>query len=422
MGCAGAPLLTAQASYVTTCGYAMAERNRELKKGGEYNPEVMVSKFFGIFFFFFEVTQVLGNFISTAVLATTSNATLYIPDGSLSNETRFYIDDNCGSTALLAEKDETCPEPPPDKSRYILVSVYIALGLVAMLLCFFFLDNIKIRSDTKDPAPKQLILNTARHAWNDKKQQLLIVLTMYSGFKQAFLAADLTEGYIGCALGTEWIGFILMGYGAIDSSMSWVAGKMGASLGGRFGRGYLLGVAFGIDIVLFTALLLWRPYPTSLVPFFWVAMLYGTSDAIFQTQLYTMYGVLFNDRTDAAFANFRFWEALGFCISYGYSPALDQKVKCYIMLGILLVAIIGYSACEWLVSEEAAKQTDLDLEEEDRRKSLNVLTLPAPPTGDFGKLRAGSGQTFATQSDKISAAGVTITLNEAFDDENEKSE
>ena len=71
--------------------------------------------------------------------------------------------------------------------------------------------------------------------------------------------------------------------------MSWMSGILGANLGGRFGRGYLFGYAFGNDLLLMTVLLLWRPYPYSLLPFFWVSAFYGISDAIFQTQLYSRY-------------------------------------------------------------------------------------------------------------------------------------
>lgn len=200
MGAAGAPLLTAQAAYVTTCGYALAERNRENRKG-EFNPETLVAKFFGIFFFFFEVTQISGNAISTIVLTVgDDNSTLPMPNATLSDETRDYIDANCGANVINTEESEECPEPPEDSVRFILISVYVALGLIAIALSFFLLDNIKIRTDLEETSPKKLVLNTARHAWTDRKQQLLIALTMYSGFKQAFLAADLTQGYIGDGL------------------------------------------------------------------------------------------------------------------------------------------------------------------------------------------------------------------------------
>lgn len=351
MGAAGAPLLTAQAAYVTTCGYAMAERNKEASNDGEYNPEILVSKYFGIFFFFFEVTQISGNFISAAVLSLGGNSTLVFPNSTLDDETRIRIDEECGASTN-SNGTEVCPEPPGDSEKFILISVYLLLTAVAIVLAFLFLDNIKIRTEQKEMGPIQLVTSTWNHFRYNRKQQLLVLLTMYSGFKQAFLAADLTEGFIGCALGTEWIGIILMAYGLVDCVMSWFSGEMGAKLGGRFGRGYFLGIAFGCDFLLMTCLLLWRPYPTSVVPFFWVASLYGFSDAIFQTQLYTLYGVLFNSCTDAGFANFRFWEALGFTIAYGYQKILDTNIKLYIMLSIILGAAICYTICEYMVSQE----------------------------------------------------------------------
>merc|ERR1712150_211201 len=216
MGAAGAPLLTAQAAYVTTCGYAYAERNRDtftanpndVNRNLEFNPETMVSKYFGIFFFFFEVTQVSGNLISSAVLTASGNGTdLYFPNGTITDEEREYIDTHCGAQVVYSgDEGEGGCDTIDDTSRFILISIYIILGAIASLLAFFFLDNIKIRTDQNEPSPIQLILSTVKHAATNRKQQLLIGLTMYSGFKQAFLAADLTEGYIGCALGTEWIG------------------------------------------------------------------------------------------------------------------------------------------------------------------------------------------------------------------------
>jgi len=360
MGAAGAPLLTAQAAYVTTCGYSMCERQAE-KEGIKPSPqsaEKWVSNYFGVFFFFFEVTQLTGNLISSAVLtfggsSTDSNFTSPI-ENPLSDETRDRIDRECGSFATI--NDDTCPERPDSSAVNLLITIYLGLGVIAILITVFLLENIKIRTDQDNPTPKQLVLNTVRHCWEDKRQQVLIALTMYSGFKQAFLAADLTEGYISCALGVNYVGLVLCGYGAVDALVSWASGKLGAHLGGRFGRGYLLGTAFGLDLVLITLLLLWRPYPTSLVPFFWVAILWSISDAIFQTQLYTVYGVEFNTSTDAAFSNFRVWEALGFAIAYGYQSFLSTRVKLYILMGVISFSYIGYTWLELMSSNDQSKR------------------------------------------------------------------
>merc|ERR1712168_1644560 len=91
----------------------------------------------------------------------------------------------------------------------------------------------------------------------------------------------------------------------------------------------------------------------------WTASLYGFTDAIFQTQLYTLYGVLFNNCTDAGFANFRFWEALGFTIAYGYQTFLGTNIKLYIMLSVILGSAICYTLCEYQVSQELITLGDI---------------------------------------------------------------
>ena len=198
--------------------------------------------------------------------------------------------------------------------------------------------------------------------------------------------------------------------------MSYLSGILGANLGGRFGRGYLLGLGFGGDLVLMTALLLWRPYPTSLVPFFWVSMLYGTSDAIFQTQLYTMYGVIFNNCTDSAFANFRFWEALGFCISYGYQSFLPTNIKCYIMLGVILCGAAGYTTCEWIVSKEQEKAARAEEEIKINGKVFREkFEDEVPKSVNAQKLRGQSFLSHRTPNRSRAPTDVVAKNNESFE-------
>ena len=176
----------------------------------ECNPDVWVSKYFGIFFFFFEVTQVTGNLISSVVLTAGQESDIFIPDGTLTPENITRIDENCGAAAR--ESEGSCPDPVEDTSRFILIAVYLALGGAAIAIAVFFLDNIKIRTELKEPSPKEMIVATAKHWLTDRRQQVLTLLTMYSGFKQSFLAADLTENYVTCPLGIEWIGYVLIAY------------------------------------------------------------------------------------------------------------------------------------------------------------------------------------------------------------------
>lgn len=60
-----------------------------------------------------------------------------------------------------------------------------------------------------------------------------------------------------------------------------------------------------------------------------------------------LYGVLFPRNKEAAFANYRIWESLGFVIAFAYSTFICLEQKVYIMLAILVLAIITYPVVEF---------------------------------------------------------------------------
>ena len=47
-----------------------------------------------------------------------------------------------------------------------------------------------------------------------------------------------------------------------------------------------------------------------------LAALWGIGDAIWQTQINALYGVLFPNEEEAAFSNYRLWESLGFLLAF----------------------------------------------------------------------------------------------------------
>lgn len=60
-----------------------------------------------------------------------------------------------------------------------------------------------------------------------------------------------------------------------------------------------------------------------------------------------LYGVLFSRDKEAAFANYRMWESLGFVIAFAYSTFICLEYKLYIMLAVLLLAIVTYPVVEF---------------------------------------------------------------------------
>ena len=59
-----------------------------------------------------------------------------------------------------------------------------------------------------------------------------------------------------------------------------------------------------------------------------------------------MYGCLFHESQEAAFANYRLFESVGFVMAFGYAAALSTASKLYIVLAFLLLGMIGYTLCE----------------------------------------------------------------------------
>lgn len=59
-----------------------------------------------------------------------------------------------------------------------------------------------------------------------------------------------------------------------------------------------------------------------------------------------LYGVLFRAEEEAAFANFKLWESVGFSLAFGYSIFLCVTDKIYILLTFLILGISGYITVE----------------------------------------------------------------------------
>lgn len=65
-------------------------------------------------------------------------------------------------------------------------------------------------------------------------------------------------------------------------------------------------------------------------------------DAVWQCALNALYGVIFKNQQEAAFANYRLWESLGFCAAFAYGSAFTAEVKLYICVAFLVLGIYLY--------------------------------------------------------------------------------
>jgi hypothetical protein len=84
---------------------------------------------------------------------------------------------------------------PVLETVYILCGIYVTVALIGAGLIFFFLNTYKqigLESKKQTKSPLNLLLNTIKHIKNSN-QLLIIPLTLWSGFEQAFISADFTK-------------------------------------------------------------------------------------------------------------------------------------------------------------------------------------------------------------------------------------
>ncbi|XP_060609709.2 protein unc-93 homolog A-like isoform X1 [Anolis sagrei] len=336
LGLAGAPLWSAKCTYLTIAGNLYAE------KAGKLGRDV-VNQYFGIFFLIFQSSGIWGNLISSVVFGQTPKK-MNISEAELAG---CGAADSRNMTASDADISR-----PTETLIYTLLGIYTGSGVLAVLLVAVFLDPvITHQHETEEKKTSSFwstILSTFQHH-KDIRQCLLIPLTFYSGLEQGFLSSDYTRAYVTCALGINFVGYVMICYAAANSIFSIFFGKISQFTG----RNFLFVLGAVLNLVCIITFLLWKPHPKHLAVFFILPAIWGMADAIWQTQTNALYGVLFEKQKEAAFANYRLWESLGFVVAFGYSTFLRVYVKLYIVLTVLLVSLVLYETVEYLESKNS---------------------------------------------------------------------
>ncbi|KAM5126406.1 protein unc-93 homolog A-like [Callospermophilus lateralis] len=353
LGLGAAPLWSAQCTYLTVLG------NTHAQEVGELGEDV-VNQYFGIFFLIFQSSGVWGNLISSLVFGQTPTQ----------EATPEEHPESCGANdCLMATAPTNSTHRPSQELIYTLLGIYIAIGVLAILLTAVFLEatedsESQNEAETKPPRLGSTLLSTFK-LFRDKRLCLLTLLPMYSGLQQGFLSGEYTRSFVTCVLGIQFVGYVMICFSASTALCSLLFGRLSHYTGRR--AIYVLGTATHLSCIV--ALLLWRPRSSQMAVFFLLPGLWGMGDAVWQTQNNALFGTLFERNKEAAFASYRMWEALGFVAAFGYSSFLCVSVKLYILLGVLAVAMVSYGTVEYLESRSPVKtltatQTSQAVEEE----------------------------------------------------------
>jgi len=327
LGLCAAPLWTAQASYTTTLAINYAE-SAKLEK------DAVISKFFCIFYLLFQCGQVIGNVISSLVLK---------PNVVETNGTDIIRTD-CGASYCPLTNTSSKSDTVEKSTVITLLSIYIAFGALAIACIVFLLDKIKPKKSESgvEPSTLESILATVK-LMKDYRIWLLVPLTMFTGLEQAFAFGDLTNAFVSCHMGIEKVGFIMICFGAVGGMASLAIGLL-VKYTGTFAL-----MMFGtvLHLCVFVWCLLWKTHVHPEIMFFVTAGIWGLLDSIWATQVNALYGIIFSENKDPAFAHFKLWQSLGFVISFAYGTHLCTSIKIYVLIVVLIVGILGYCIVEY---------------------------------------------------------------------------
>jgi len=364
LGLGAAPMWSAKCTYLTQVAHRFAKLEGS-------DPEAIVVKFFGIFFFFFQCNAILGNIISTAVLSSGTDTYVELTDEQMGRCGSSFcsqapVPDTVTDESLIAptlgglvnateQLEEELDVPngnfATDISKiYIMAGIYLACSVTAAILIALFVDPLHrfgITDEKKDKEKLtglQLLVATFRHM--ARKEQLLIIpLTFWSGIEQGFFGADFTAGFVTCAYGVHTVGRVLILFGVCDAL---------ASIGFGFiikkvGRLPIFVLGACLNALVIIVMLAWTPTQSTLGVVYFLAALWGIGDAIWQTQINALYGCLFANDEEAAFSNYRLWESMGFLFAFiTNATGVCVFPKIITTIVFLVLGMTGYFIVEYL--------------------------------------------------------------------------
>ncbi|KAF2353759.1 Ion channel regulatory protein UNC-93 [Trinorchestia longiramus] len=335
LGLGAAPMWSAKCTYLTEVGRIYAELTNQ-------DTEVVVTRMFGIFFLFFQSTQVWGNLISSSVLSVDSE--VVDPDDPAVQLCGINYCPWDNHTYNSTQNEVT------DAKRYTLSGIYLGCALLSSVIILLFVDPLSRFGDyesRKETATMQdgvkLLGATFRHLTHPY-QLLIVPLTIWSGVEQAFIQGDFTNAFVSCGLGVHMVGYVMICYGLCDALCSVCFSPM-VKLVGRVPV-FVLGVTANVSMIIL--FFIWQPNSDEMYVFFIAAAVWGIADAVWQTQINAFYGVIFPGEAEAAFSNYRMWESVGFIITFVTNSTICIDSKLYIVIGFLSVGMLGYFTIELL--------------------------------------------------------------------------
>ena len=332
----------------TTCLTDIAAKYAELV-GKEIKH--VLSQFHGIFFVFWQFSQISGGLMSSILLSNPSShsADFFYGRHGYSNDSNHSLyEDNvsmplCGRHYCPSDNNQLESESNVAESTLlILMGCFAASTVTGCIIMVFFLDPLddEIKPTTKLSQQMTAVFRLFRQ----REARLIIGLSFYSMLEMTFMFGVFTKAYITCGIGIHFVGYVMLTLSLATGITSYVSGHLQQYIG----RMPLIVTALCLHLMLLMVLYFWSPSAQAFSVFFIVAAVWGLGDGMLITQTVSLFGTLFESNKAAAFAAHKMCQSLSGFVLFVAAPYLCTDVKIFIVMSVLLVALAGYVALEVL--------------------------------------------------------------------------
>jgi len=313
LGFGGGILWAAQGTYLTIASSNYAESRNQTRVA-------TMGLFTGIFFGIFQISQVIGNLISSFV--------------------------------LQANSTEEEGGPPQDQVNKLMI-IYIVIASVGCG-ALYFLPNEESSSATEVVEESSILSKVFRVVLQLKDLRMILLLPVFffSGLEQGFVFGSYPHDIITPAAGVGQVGFVMAVFGGTNTIASFSMGQISDRWGNK--PVVAMGYAMHLTFYLFFFLRL------SDEPISWFsdrqyllylgAVVYAVGDACMNTFPSIMCSLFFTDDAEAAFSNFKFFQALGSVLAFALANHVDVQWKIVLCIALQVLSAMSLFVLHLFVS------------------------------------------------------------------------
>ncbi|PSN52835.1 hypothetical protein C0J52_09677 [Blattella germanica] len=303
----------AASTYITVASEAYANITKTAK-------EIVLTRFFAIFFMFYQSAQIFGSLISSMVFSH-QQTDAGRRDPSL-----------CGLHFCPAPSNHSVHQGASDGTVIIIAGSY---------LCVMYGEGVRQSSSSKSSGLKLLYV-TFKVFIEERSVKLVVPITFFLGLEKCFIMSSFTHAFITCSVGITNVGFVLIAFGLTNAFTTpittWIAKHTG--------RVPVVIAASIIHIGIIITLIAWNPHPTQHYVLYTIAALWGIAEGIWMVQINALYGLVFRGKEEAAFSNYRVFRAAGYTIGYLTSSFVCTDIQLYALLAVLCLGSACYTIVE----------------------------------------------------------------------------